>query len=99
MSVGLTPRDVPQGRGRAEPVRGQSLDLAVRDVSAREAVEVAGVDRHRVQLAGRVLAERREARDLERLAPDAVALPLDDPQAPDVPGAVVAVEVAADGRP
>ena len=34
----------------------------IKPALAREAEEVAGVDRHQVQLAGRVLAERRQAR-------------------------------------
>src|SRR5881398_325856 len=57
------------------------------------------VERDRVELARGVLAERREARDLEGLAAHAAAqLPVHRAQAPDRPFAIVAVEVASAGR-
>src|SRR3954447_12196474 len=57
------------------------------------------VERSCVQLAGRVLAERRQVRDAERLAARARGqLAPEGTQAPDRPAAVVAVEIAAVGR-
>src|SRR4051794_41849361 len=65
----------------------------------REAVHVARVSRHGVEFAGRVLAEGREPGNLERLEPDAAGFAAGDLQAPDLPRAVVAVEVPARGGP
>ena len=60
------------------------------------------VDRPRVrgreELAGSVLAERRQIGDLEALLAEARRLPVGDHEAPDDPTAVVAVDVAAPQR-
>src|SRR3954447_8523117 len=57
------------------------------------------VERSCVQLAGRVLAERRQVRDAERLAARARGqLAPRGTQAPDRPAAVVAVEIAPTRR-
>ena len=54
--------------------------------------------RGREELTGAVLAEGGEIRDLEVLAPQPTRLAVDDREAPDVPAAVVAVDVATAER-
>ena len=75
---------LPVARRRSDRVGRRRDRPAALVLLARQAVDRA-VLRDRVQLAARVLAERRQLRHPDRLAPDLCRPPADRSEAPDVP--------------
>src|SRR5262245_27062946 len=75
-------------RSRRTPGTTGSRTAPTTGALRRELVHPAGVDRAGVELAARVLAERRQAADRDRLAPHVRRRAVDHAQAPDLARAV-----------
>src|SRR5262249_28586569 len=88
-----SPTDIATVRGGPRERRRRARDnvlLPTTGALGRELVHPAGVDRAGVELSARVLAERRQAADRDRLAPHVRRRAVDHAQAPDLARAVVA---------